>query len=126
MSLGRSCVDPAKRLHIFQVWVLWTLVWQCDVLIATDLRHENDGPDLLDLWILRRANTIHVASDLDAQICNANEALENVLGKDISVANLLQVIRIDVDVVSAQVHIGGRDRTHSPVCLRCKLLALVL
>ena len=107
MSLGRSCVDPAKRLHIFQVWVFWTLVWQCDVLIATDLRHENDGPYLLDLWILRWADTIHVASDLDAEICDADKTLENVLWQDISVAYLLQVIRIDVDMVSAQVHIGG-------------------
>ena len=68
MGLCGRCVDPSKRLHILEVRMLGVLVWQSHVLIAANLRYEHNSPNLLNLWILSRTHTVHVASDLDPQI----------------------------------------------------------
>ena len=73
-------MNPSKRLHVFQVRVLRALMRQCNVLIATNLGHKNDSTNLFDLRILRRANTVHVASYLDTQVSDTNKAFEHVFG----------------------------------------------
>jgi len=85
-------VDPTQWLHVFQVRVLRRLVRQSHVLVATDLRNEYNATDFLDLWVLRWRDTVHVASDLNTQVRDADEALEDVLGEHVRVTYLLEVI----------------------------------
>ena len=68
VSLSWLRMDPPKRLHVLKIGVLRTLVRKCDVLVASDLRDENDRSDLLNLRILRWTDTIHVPCNLDAKI----------------------------------------------------------
>mmetsp|Transcript_30628 Transcript_30628/g.47993 ORF Transcript_30628/g.47993 Transcript_30628/m.47993 type:complete len:339 (-) Transcript_30628:199-1215(-) len=118
-------VHPAKGLQVLQILVVWQLVGQGDTLVVAKLRRHHDTSNLLHSWVVYRADTVHVASDLRAKVGNANKLLEHVLGQNIREIALLSVIRSDVDVVGAEVQIGGRDRTHSPVSARAKHLLLV-
>lgn len=53
--------------------------------------------------------TLSVLPHLRSQIGDANELLEDVLGQDVSVASLLDVIRRHIDVIGAQVKVSSRD-----------------
>ena len=106
VCFGRLGVNPSKWLHVFQVWMLRTLVWQCYILVASNLRHKDDSANLLDLRVFSWRDTVHVAGNLDTKVRNADESLQNILRQYISVTNLLQVIRIDIDMVGAQMHIS--------------------
>ena len=61
-------MNPAERLHILQVRMLRALMRQCHILVAAILRHEHNATDLLDLWVLRRRDAVHVSGDLNAQV----------------------------------------------------------
>lgn len=63
--------------------------------------------------------------DLSAQVCHADELVEDVLGHDIGVARLPDVIRIDIYVVDPQVQVGSADSAHAPVSLGGVALLLI-
>ena len=126
VGLGRRCMDPSERLHILEVGVLWTLMGKSHTLVVAYLRHQDDSSDLLHLWVLSWRNAVHVASDLSAKIRDADESLEDILGEHVGVANFFEVIRVDVDMISPQMHVGGRYGSHSPVSLRGELLSFIL
>lgn len=106
--------------------MFWGLVWQGHALVITDLGYEDNSSDLFDLGIIDGRNSIHVACNLDSHIRNTNELLENVFGQHISKTDLLQVFRVDVDVVCAQKHICCRDSSDSPICFRSEFLLLII
>lgn len=82
------------------------LVRKSDYLVVSDLGHQNNGSYFLYLRIIGRTYAIHVASDLDAQIRDANKLLQHILRQYICVPRLLQVFRIHINVVSSQMHVG--------------------
>jgi len=49
-------------------------------LVVTPLGWHDDAADLLDLRVVRGADTVHEARDLGAQVCYADELLQQVLG----------------------------------------------
>eukprot|EP00983_Pelagomonas_calceolata_P049687 1141629-Pelagomonas_calceolata.AAC.9 len=49
-------------------------------LMVAPLGWHDDAADLLDLWVVRRAHAIHEASDLGAEVRDADELLQQVLG----------------------------------------------
>lgn len=77
---------------------------------------------LLDLRRVGRRAAVEVARDLRAQVRDADELFENVLRQHVREATLLEVLRVDVDVVDAQVQVGGADCAHAPVRLAAKRL----
>ena len=78
----------------------------------------------LELWILHmtikqsylgvvcRREAVQVPRYLGPQVRDHDEFLQNVLGEDVRVARLLDVVGGDVDVVGAQVKIGRRNGSH--------------
>lgn len=119
-------MDPTQRFHITQIGMLWTLVRKLHMLVAAQLRHQNDASDLFDLGVVRGTHSIHEPRNLSSQVWNANESLQNVLREHISVAQLFKVVRVDIDVICSQVHVCRRDCSHPPVSLRCELFFFVL
>ena len=81
-------MDPSKRLHVFQIRMLWALMRQGHILVTSYLRNKDNGSDLLDLRIFGWRDSIHVASNLDSQIRDADESFEDILGKHIGIAHL--------------------------------------
>ena len=75
------------------------------------------GAYLLHLRCVWRRRAIHVARDLRPQIRDTDELLEHVLRQHVRQAAVLQVLRIDIDVVHPQVKVGRRDGSHAPLCL---------
>eukprot|EP00958_Prasinococcus_capsulatus_P015981 scaffold1754_cov355-Prasinococcus_capsulatus_cf.AAC.3 len=110
-------MDPAQRLQVLEVLVLGQLLGEHNKLVRAALRRHHYAPDLLDLRVVRRGHAIQIARDLGAQVGDADELLEHVLGKDVCVTRLLDVVRVDVDVVHAQVQIRRGDGAHPPVRL---------
>ncbi len=119
-------VHPAEGLHLLEILVLREHVWQLHGLVSAQLWHHHNASDLFDLRVVSRADSVHVAGDLTAQIRNGDELLEDVLGQDVRVACLLDVVRGHVNVIGAQVEIGGRDRSHAPLGLRRECGRLVV
>lgn len=126
LTLSGSGVKPSKRLHVLQVRMFRALVRESHVLVSTNLRDHHDSSDFLHHWVIRRAHSVHVTSDLSSQIRNADESLEDILRQYVSVAYLFEIIRVDIDVVSPKVHVSSRDSTHSPLCFRREFLFLKL
>ena len=54
---------------------------------------------MTNLWIIWRRNAKHVAGDLRSQIRNADKLFEHILGQDVRVTRLLDVIRRHVNVI---------------------------
>ena len=76
--------NPPERFEIFQEEVFTGEAgWKLNVIVATTLRDPYDGLDLLDLFIVRRRNTVQEGSDLGAQICGCNKGAQDVFGKDV-------------------------------------------
>ena len=119
-------VHPAERLQILQVLVLRQLIGQVNRLVRAPLRRHHDAADLLHLRIIRRADSVQVSGDLRSQIRNGHELLQHVLGQDVSVARLLDIVRRHVDVVGADVQVGGRNGSDAPLRLGTERLALVV
>ena len=63
---------------------------------------------------------------LRAEVGDDDELLEDVLGEDVGVAGLLDVVGGHVDVVSAQVQVGGGDGSDAPLSLGREGLRLVV
>ena len=106
VCFSRSSVDPTKRLKVFLVRMFRALVRKSDYLVVSDLGHQNNCSYFLYLRIIGRTYAIHVASDLDAQIRDANKLLQHILRQYICVPRLLQVFRIHINMVSSQMHVG--------------------
>ena len=92
VALGGGRMEPSQRLHICEVGMLRRLLGQGNVLIGTNLRDHHDRADLLDHWIVWRTHSIHVASDLGAQVSDADKALEHILGQNVGETDLSQII----------------------------------
>ncbi len=125
-------------------------------LVGPPLRDHHHTPNLLHLRIVRRTHTVQVASnlrssgrqlsaghtyththqsihsrlvpptDLCAEVRDDDELLEHVLGQDVGEASLLDVIRGHVDVVGAEVEVGGGDGPHTPLCLGGESLTFIV
>ena len=93
--------------------------------MVAPLRGHDHAADLLDLGVVWRAHAIHVPGNLRAEISNADELLEDVLGHDVGVACLADVVAVDVDVVDAEVEVGSADGADTPVRLGAKRRLLV-
>lgn len=63
---------------------------------------------------------------LCSQVGYDDELLEDVLGEDVRESRLLDIIRGDVDVVGAQMQVGGRDGPHSPLRLARECRRLIV
>lgn len=92
-------VNPSQRLHIFKMIVLWQISGQIDRLMGTPLRRQNDTTDLLDLRIVAGTDAVHVAGNLRPQIRYADELLQHVLGQNVGVAGLFDIIGRHIDVL---------------------------
>ena len=82
--------------------------------------------EAVHLWVIRRGNTIEVSRDLSPQIRDHDKLLQDVLGQDVGVASLLDVVRGDIDMIRPQVQVGRRDCSHSPFGLAGKSVPLVV
>ena len=65
-------------------------------------------------------------TNLCAEVGDDYELLEDVLGEDVGVACLLDIVGGHVDVVSAQVQVGGGNGSDAPLGLRREGLRLVV
>lgn len=54
---------------------------------------------------------------LCSQVRDGDKLLEQVLGQNVCVARLLDIVGADVDMVGTQVKVGGGDGSHAPFCL---------
>lgn len=66
------------------------------------------------------------STNLSTQIRDDDELLQHVLGQNVGVARLLDVVGGHVDVVGTQVQVGGGNGTHSPLSLGGEGLRLVV
>ena len=57
-------VNPAERLHVFEVLVRGQGVGQVHGLVGAPLRRHHNATNLLDLWVVGWADAIQVAGDL--------------------------------------------------------------
>ena len=67
----------------------------------------------------------HNMAYLSSEIRDCDELLEDVLGQDVGITSLLDIIRWHVDMVGPEMQICGRDSPHAPLCLggeRCRLI----
>jgi len=64
-------------------------------------RHHN-ASNLFDLKVIRWAVSKQVSANLDTEVRDDDELLEDVLGKNVSVARLFDIIAGDIDVVGAE------------------------
>ena len=126
IALGRRSMQPSQGLHIRKVRMLRCLLRQRHILIGTDLRDHHNSPNLLDHWIVRWTDSIHVSGNLGAQISDADEALEDILRQHICQPDFPQIIRIHIDVIRTQMHVGGADGAHTPLSFTGELFLLVL
>ena len=62
-------------------------------------------------------DAIHEARNLRAQVGDADELLQQVLGQHIGEAGLPDVVGVHVDVVYPQMQVGCTDGPDPPVCL---------
>mmetsp|Transcript_8475 Transcript_8475/g.28819 ORF Transcript_8475/g.28819 Transcript_8475/m.28819 type:complete len:688 (+) Transcript_8475:1085-3148(+) len=120
------CVEPPQRLHALEVLVVGDGRGHVHLLVRAPLGHEDDAADLLDLGVVGRAHAVHVAHHLRAEVRDADELLEEVLGEHVRVAVLRAVLGAHVDVGRAEVQVGGGDGAHAPVRLARVGLLLVL
>ena len=110
-------VEPAEGLQVFQVVVLRERGGKVHLRVVAPLRRHDDAPNLLDLGVIGRRHAVHVPGDLRPEVRYGDELLQDVLGQDVRVPSLLDVVRVDVDVVHAQVKVGRADGPHAPVRL---------
>ena len=60
-----------------------------------------------NLWVVWWRDTVQIARDLGSQVGNHDKLLEHVLGQDVGVAGLLDIVAAHVDVVGSQVEVRG-------------------
>ena len=95
-------------------------------LVSSPLRRQDDAPDLLHLGIVCRRYSVQVSCNLGPEVGDHHKLLEDVLGQDVGVASLLDVVRADIDVVGSQMEIGGGDGSHPPLSLAGEGVPLVV
>ena len=61
-----------------------------------------------------------------SQVGDDDELLEHVLGQDVGVARLFDVVRGDVDVIGTEMQVGGGNGSHPPLGLGRKRRSLVV
>ena len=64
------------------------------------------------LAVVGRGDAVHVPSNLGAQVRDADELLQHVLGQHIREAAVPHRLAVHVDVVHAQVQVGSADGAH--------------
>lgn len=69
---------------------------------------------------------MHVHTYLCSQVRDDDKLLQDILGKDVGVARLLDVVRGDIDVIGSQVEVGGRDCPHTPLRSRRESRPLIV
>ena len=74
-------VNPAEGLEVSKVLVLGELGREVDDSRGPPLRWHNEAANLLDEGVLWWRHAVHVRCDLRAEVCDAYEAAEEVLGK---------------------------------------------
>ena len=127
--LGALRVQPAERLEVLEarvVGVVGDLQRQLHALLRAGLRHHGDAANLLDVRVVGRRDAVHEAGDLRAEVGDADEALQEVLGQNVREARLLDVVGRHKDVARAQMEVRGRDGSHAPIGLRREDLLLVV
>ena len=67
---------------------------------------------LSHLGVVCRWETVQVSRYLGPQVWDHDKFLQDVLGEDVGVASLFDVVGGDVDVVGAEVEIGRRNGSH--------------
>lgn len=77
------------------------LVRQSHSLEVTNLRHQHNSTDFLHLRVVFGSDAVEVASDLDAQVGDADETFENILGENVGETLLREIFARHVDVVRA-------------------------
>ena len=73
-------MNPSQWLHILKVGMLWHLMRESNILVGTYLRHQHNAANFLDIRIIRWTHSVEIASYLNPQVTDANEALQNILG----------------------------------------------
>ena len=76
-------VYPAKRLHVFEVRMVWQIVWQTAALESANLRDHNDASDFFHELIVFWRDAIQQTCNLDAKVTDADETLQQVLGEHV-------------------------------------------
>jgi hypothetical protein len=105
--------------------------------MGAPLRRQHNAADLLHLRIVWWTNSVKVAGNLKkivtrkykkrylrAQIRDNDELLKDILRQDVRVSRVLDVVRVNVDVLRAQMQIRRADRAHAPFRARRKRLTL--
>lgn len=72
---------------------------QCYLLVIAYLRDKNDTLYLLHRGVIRRRRSVHITSNLSAQIGNSYELAEDVLGQYIGESCLANVFGGNIYVV---------------------------
>ena len=81
---------------------------------------------MMYLSVVRRGDSVHVTRNLCSQIRNGDELGQNVLRNHVRETWVWDVLTWHVDVIRAEVQIGGRYSAHSPVGASVERLLLVL
>lgn len=119
-------MHPTEGFQVFKVLVLRQLDGQVNRLMRSPLGRHHDATNLLHLGIVRRADAVQVAGDLGTQVRNGDKLLQYILGQNVSVARLLNIVRRHIDVVGTQMEVGGRNGSDAPLRLEGKRLSLVV
>ena len=97
--------DPSKWFEVLEEEVVFgELGWQLNTVVATSLRHPDDGLDFFDLFVIRRRDTIQVRCRLGAEIGGGDESAEDVLRKDVGVRGrvVLDIIVRNIDMLQTE------------------------
>ena len=90
-------------------------MWKLHVTRVADLGYHDYRANLLHLVVIRWRGAVEIASYLDTKIGDGDEALENVLRHNICVMTFfVDIVRRDVDVVSASTKVGGCNGSGTP------------
>ena len=111
-SLGWVCIQPrgSRSLRYSYAEVAGRVGSSTDAL-----RRHNNAVNFLHLRIVRWTHAVKVTRYLRPQVWNGHELLTHVLGqKNVSIARLFDVVRLNEDVVRSKVKVGSRNSLDSP------------
>jgi len=122
-------LDPPQGLEVLQeVIFLRQLGGQLHTIVVSTLRDPRNSLDLLDLFVVRRGDTVHKCGNLGAEIRSRDERSEDILWKDVGEGTcvILDVVVGDVDVLQTKRQMCRGDRADTPVRLAAEHLLLVV
>lgn len=96
-----------------------------NIISRSNLRYHNNTHNFFNLLVIRRRDSIHIASNLCFKITNWDKFLKNIFRKYISVAILFNFIRIDKDMIGSQMKTGSWDSSDSPIWMTSELLLFI-